>query len=156
MKLFIKRDRTADGSLFCVLNEFCKDKYYVRSAKNSIVLCDLNDKVLLRIKRLILPSLKAYTLVSAERTIRFMVNPRKSYCWFYGMSWYIRGDFFTKSFDIMDADNSVVATHARRFCDGGSGYELNIFAEHNECFCIGVAVCANIEAKVDNFVPVTV
>ncbi len=156
MKLFIKRDRTADGSLFAVLDEFGENKYYVRSVKNSIVLCDLRGKTLFRIKRLILPALRSYTLVSDERTIRFMINPKKSHCWFYGMSWHVRGDFFTKSFDIIDADNSLVATHARRFCGGGSGYELNINSEHNELFCIGVAVCANIESKVDNHVLQTV
>ena len=156
MKLFIKREKTADGSLFSVLDEFCQNKYYVKSLRNSIVLCDLNDKALLRIKRLIMPALRSYTLVSDERTIRFMINQRKSNCWFYGMSWHIRGDFFTKSFDIIDADNSTVATHARRFSEGSSGYELNINSEHNEFFCIGVAICANIESKVDNHVLQTV
>lgn len=156
MKLFIKRDNSTDGALFAVLDEFCENRYYVKSVKNAVVLCDLKGKPLLKIKRLILPALMTYSLVTRERTIRFMVNPKKSVCWFYGAPWHIRGDFFSKSFDIMDADNSVVATHAERFSDGGSGYELNINSEHNELMCVGVAVCANMQSKVDNPVLQTV
>ncbi|MBQ7504292.1 MAG: LURP-one-related family protein [Ruminococcus sp.] len=154
MKLFIKRDKTVDGAMFAVLDELGKNKYYVKSAKSHIVLCDLKGKTLLKIKRILLPALRTYTLVSCERTIRFLINPKKSYCWFYGMSWHIRGDFFAKSFDIMEADNSVAATFARRFND--DGYELIVNCEHNELLCIGVAVCACLEAKVDNHVLQTV
>ena len=156
MKLFIKRDKTVDNALFAVLDEFCNNKYYVKSEKNNIVLCDLKGKVKLKIKRLVLPAVKTYTLVSEERTMRFIINPKKSYCYFYGMSWHIRGDFFAKSFDIIGADNSVVATHEKRFSENGSGYELNINSEHHELLCIGIAVCANLEAKVDNHVLQTV
>ena len=156
MKLYIKRDRTVCGSMFAVLDESGGNRYYVSSVKNSVVLCDTDGRILLRIKRIILPALKSYTLVSGERTIRFMINSKKSYCWFYGMPWHIRGDFFLKSFDIIGADNSVVATHAERFADGGGGYELNIFSEHNELLCVGVAVCSNLESKVDNRVLQTV
>lgn len=154
MKLFIKRDRTVDGALFAVFDELGENKYYVKSTKNHIVLCDLKGKTLLKIKRILLPALRTYTLVSSERTIRFLINPKKSYCWFYGMSWHIRGDFFEKSFDVMEADNSVASTFARRFND--DGYELIINCEHNEFLCIGVAVCACLEAKVDNLVMQTV
>ena len=154
MKLYIKRDRTVDGALFAVLNESGENKYYVRKSKNNVILCDLKGKTLLKIKRLLLPAVKTYTIVSPERTIRFIINPKKSYCWFYGMSWRIRGDFFTKSFDIMDADNSVAATFARRF--DAEGYELIVNCEHNELLCIGIAVCANLESKVDNHVLQTV
>lgn len=154
MNLFIKRDRTVDGALFAVFDEKGENKYYVRSVKNCIVLCDLKGKTLLRIKRILLPALKTYTLVSSDRTIRLLINPKKSYCWFYGMSWRIRGDFFSKSFDIMDADNSVAATFARRFDD--DSYKLIINCEHNELLCIGVAVCANLESKVDNHILQTV
>ena len=156
MKLYIKRDKTVDKALFAVLDEYCDNKYYVKSDKNNVVLCDLDGKVLLKIKCLILPALKTYTLVSDERTIRFIINPKKSCCYFYGKSWHIRGDFFTKSFDIIGADNSVVATHAKRFSESGSGYELNINSEHNELLCLGVAICASLEAKVDNPVLQTV
>ncbi len=156
MKLFVKRDKSADGAMFAVLDEFCNDKYYVKTVKNNIALCDLRGKVMLKIKPLPLPALRAYSLSTRQRSVRFIVNSKKNTCYFYGISWHIRGDFFAKSFDIMDADNSVAATHAERFCDNGSGYELNIYSEHNELFCIGVAVCANLQSKVDNHVLQTV
>lgn len=156
MKLFIKRDKTTDGTLFVVLDEYLNSKYCIKSVKNSVVMIDKNGKKLLRIKRIMLPALRTYTIVSGERTIRFMINQKKAYCFFYGISWHIRGDFFAKSFDIINADNSVVATHARRFADSGGGYELNINSEYNELLCVGVAICANLEEKVDNHVLQTV
>lgn len=154
MKLYIKRDKTIDGALFAVLNESGENKYYVKSTKNHVVLCDLKGKTLLKIKRILLPALRTYTLVASERTIRFLINTKKSYCWFYGMSWHIRGDFFEKSFDIMEADNSVAAIFSRRFDD--DCYELDINCEHNELLCLGIAICANLESKVDNHVLQTV
>lgn len=156
MKLFIKRDKTVDGAMFAVLNENCENKYYVKNVKNIISLCDLHGKALLKIKPLALPALRAYSLSTKQKSVRFIVNQKKSTCYFYGISWHIRGDFFAKSFDIIDADNSVAATHAERFCNGGRGYELNIYSEHNELFCIGVAVCANLCSKVDKPVLQTV
>ena len=82
MKLYIKRDKTIDGALFAVLNESGENKYYVKSTKNHVVLCDLKGKTLLKIKRILLPALRTYTLVASERTIRFLINPKKSYCGF--------------------------------------------------------------------------
>lgn len=156
MKLFIKRDKTINGALFAVLDEHGDNKYYVRGEKNTVSVCDLDGKVLLNLKRLTLPVLRTYSLNSKERSVKFVVNPKKSLCYFYGVSWHLRGDYFAKSFNIIDADNSIVATHAERFSDGGGGYELNINSEHNELFCVGVAVCANLESKVDNRVLQTV
>ena len=154
MKLFIKRDKTVDGALFAVLDEYGENKYYVKAAKNCIVLLDLNGNTLLKIKRLLLPAAKTYTLISNDRTIRFLINPKKAFCAFYGISWHIRGDFFAKSFDIIDADNSVAATFSKRFNE--DGYELIINCEHNEYLCLGVAICSNLESKVDNLVIQTV
>ena len=110
MKLFVKRDKTVDGSMFAVLDENCRDKYFIRCSKNNIILVDLNDEVLLKVKQLLLPALKTFSISSKERNIKLMINSKSS-CYFYGISWHIRGDFFTKSFDIIDADNSVVAVH---------------------------------------------
>ena len=50
--------------------------------------------------------------------------------------------------DIIDADNSLVATHCERFSKLGDGYELNIRGEDCELFCIGTAVCVNLTQRV--------
>lgn len=156
MKLFIKRDKTVDGALFAVFDDCGNNRYYVKSTKSSILLCDTDGKTLLKIKRILLPALRTYTLVSAERTVRFVINPKKQSCRFYGISWHIIGDYFDKSFEIINADNSVAATHCKCFSESGGCYELNINSEHNELMCVGVAVCANLESKVDNPVLQTV
>lgn len=152
MKLYIKRDKTTDDSMFIVFDEICMEKYYVTGSKNTMVLTDLQHNCLMKIKRLPLPALKAYSITADRGNIKFIVNNAVNYfsCYFYGIPWHIRGNVFNKSFDIIDADNSLVATHSKRFSRCGDGYELNVINEHRELFCIGTAVCVNLEAKVDN------
>lgn len=152
MKLYIKRDKTVDGAMFAVFDQNGRNKYYVRGDKNTIKVCTLNNKALLSIKRLPLPGLKAFSLTSKERSVRFIINPKKYNCFFYGISWQIRGDFFSGSFEIIGADNSVIASHSKSFSSGEGSYELDINSEHNELFCIGIAVCSNLESKVDKLV----
>lgn len=155
MKLFLKRDISSFDSLFTVLDDKCSDKYYVRRVKNIIELRDLRGKPLLKIRSLPFPALRAYSMSTVGRSAKLMINP-KSRCYYYGLSWHIRGDILTKSFDIIDADNSLVATHCKRFCDSGDGFELNIENEAAELFCIGTAVCVNLGVTADKRILQTV
>ena len=158
MKLFIKRDKTVDDSLFVVLDEECNEKYYVTGSKSTIYLTDLSETVLMKIKQLPLPALRAYSITAYNRNIKFILNsnPTAVNCYYYGNSWHIRGDVFTKSFDIIDADNSLVATHCLRYSKSGDGVELNVFAENRELFCIATAICVNLDVKINLKKAVTV
>lgn len=153
MKLFIKRDKTADDSLFVVFDEVLNEKYYVTKPGSSILIKDTGMNTVAKIKSLPLPSLRAYSLTACGRNIKFFMGKK---CYFYGTSWSIRGSIPEKSFDIIDGDNSIVATHSRRFGKSGDGYELNVYPEHCELLCVATAVCVNLGVTADCLKPVTV
>jgi uncharacterized protein YxjI len=151
MKFYIKRDKTAGDHLFVVLNEQGRDKYFVTGTKNSSVISDNRGNSLVKIHRLPLPALKAFSISSGNYNIKFFINTssKTPSCYFFGNSWLIRGDIDLNSFDIIDSDNSLVASHRKNFT-AEKGYELCVNNDSNTLFCIAVAVCADIEAKVDN------
>lgn len=152
MKLYIKRDKSTENSMFVVFDELCNEKYYIVGSKDKLELLNLNKEKCMTIRRMPLPAIRAYSISVGKNNIKFIIGNSKSKvpCYYYGIGWRIRGDIFIKSFDILDADNSLVATHAKRFSRCGDGYELNVFNEVREMFCIATAVCINLEAKVDN------
>ena len=123
MKFFIQRDKTVGEKLFIVFDEQGREKYFVTGSKNTCF-------------------------------IKFFVNTssKTPSCYFFGNSWLIRGDILTNTFDVIDSDNSLVASHRVSFSEK-KGYELEIISEHNELFCIATAVCVDIEAKVGEAKP---
>ena len=158
MKLYIKRDKSTDKSMFVVFDEYCNEKYYVVGSKDKLELISTDKSKLMTIRRVPLPALKAYSITVGKNNIKFIIGNSNSKvsCYYYGIGWHIRGNIFIKSFDILDADNSLVATHAQRFSSCGDGYELNVVNESRELFCIATAICINLVAKVDNPCPQTV
>jgi len=152
MKLYIKRDKSADKSMFIVFDEHCKEKYYVIGTKDKFELVTLEKERLMKIRRVPLPALNAFSISAYKRNIKFITggSTSKVQCYYYGIGWRIRGNIFVKSFDILDADNSLVATHAKCFSSCGDGYELNIINEDMELFSVATAICINLVAKVDN------
>lgn len=151
MKFYIKRDKTVGESLFIVFNEQGREKYFVSGNKNTFFISDINGRVLVKIHRLPLPALKAYSISSGNYNIKFFINTSSKLpsCYFFGNSWLIRGEIAANSFDIIDADNSLVASHRRSFSDN-KGYELEVSKGNSELFVIATAVCIDLEAKVDN------
>lgn len=158
MKLYIKRDKSTDKSMFVVFDEHCNEKYYVVGSKDKLELINTDKNKLMTIRRVPLPALNAYSITVGKNNIKFIIGNSNSKvpCYYYGIGWHIRGNIFIKSFDILDADNSLVATHAQRFSRCGDGYELNVVNEGRELFCIATAICINLVAKVDNHCPQTV
>lgn len=151
MKFYIKRDKTVDDSLFIVFDEQGREKYFVSGSKNTCHISDVSGRVLVKIHRLPLPALKAFSISSGNYNIKFFVNTssKTPSCYFFGNSWLIRGDIITNVFDIIDSDNSLVASHRKSFSEN-KGYELNVTNSNNVLFCVAVSVCVDIEAKVDN------
>ena len=117
-----------------------------------LIITDTNGLTITKISRLPLPLLHAYSITSGRKNIRFILNPAKNAqnCYYYGISCHIRGQVFTKSYDILDVDNTVIATHSRCFGNCAEGYELNIYNDENEQFCLASAVCVNMAVLADN------
>lgn len=151
MKFYIKRDKTVGDSLFIIFDDRGRERYYVNGSKNTSYISDLNGRILVKIHRLPLPALKAYSISSGNYNIKFFINTssKSPSCYFFGNSWLIRGDINRNTFDIIDADNSLVASHVRSFSKTGC-YELEISKGNSELFCIATSICVDLEAKVDN------
>lgn len=155
MKVYIKRDTSCTQARFVIYDALCNEKYFVVSDGKSLEklkLVDVQGNSLLKIKRLPLPVVYAFSISHKTENIKLILNPAKNAagCYYYGISWHTRGNVFTKNFDIMDVDNSVVATHLKRWGGCADGYELNVYCEEKELLCIASAVCINIVAIVDN------
>ncbi len=155
MKLYIKRDVQDIYSRFVVFDELCREKYIIVSNGKSfdkLKITDLKGNTLTKIKRLPLPLLHAYSITCDKSNFKFILNPAKTAqnCYFYGTSFYIAGRVFTKTFNILDVDNSLVATHNRCCKSCSDGYELEVLAEENEQSCIAIAVCVNLTSITEN------
>lgn len=151
MKFFIKRDKSDGEGLFTVYDKNGREKYFVTGKKNTAFISDFSGKILVKIHRLPLPALKAYSISSGNYNIKFFINTssKSPSCYFFGNSWLIRGDTVTNTFDIIDADNSLVASHRNSF-QKSKCYELFVNGENNILFCLATAICVDMEAKVDN------
>lgn len=147
MQLFIKRDTTDLTSRFVVFDDLCKEKYHVvcPSIKSTgkLVVKTLSDEKIATIKEIPLPMMKAYSINDGKQSIKLIinVNAQGSSCYFYSSSWHFRGDILLQSYDIIDVDNSIIASNAKRFGKCGDGYELNITKDSNEALCLCVAIC---------------
>lgn len=152
MKFYIKRDKTVDDSLFIVFDENGKEKYFVTGTKDKMIVKDSFDNIIMVIRYICFSKIKTFSIRHKNNNIKFIIANKKSSssCYYYGICWRIRGDVFKGSFDIVDADNTVVATIGRDFSKFGSNYGLTINHTEMEMFCIGTALCVNVESKVDN------
>lgn len=157
MQLYIKRDITDVTSRFVIFDEFCNEKYLVTGVHSGtgekMQITDLQGEILLTIKKIPLPVLHAYSISDKKTNIKLIVNNNSlkgASCYYYGISWRFRGNIETGSYDIMDADNSVVASHSRRWSACGDGFELHVNNGECELFCIASVVCLNAFLAVDN------
>lgn len=152
MKLFIKRDTTDLESRYYILDDKLKEKYLITgkhtASGDRIKLLDMEKNELLTIRKIPLPVLKAFSITKLKgekKNIGLIVNSdvEDGLCYFHGISWRIRGSIHTGSYDIMDVDNTVIASNIRRWSSSGTGFELNINNENCELFCIGTVICLN-------------
>lgn len=152
MKLFIKRDNSSENSLFVIMDEFCNDLYYATGCADKIKLYNTDKICCMKIRRVSLPAIKAYSISVGKRNIKFLISSHnlKAPCYYYGVKWRIRGNIFINSFDILDVDNTKIASVAKRFGNCGDGFELNVYDNKKEMFCIATVLCLNLQTKVDN------
>jgi len=151
MILYIKRDITDITSRFTVFDETCTAEKYLVTGTHSAagekmqIVPANGSEVLLTIKKIPLPVLHTYSISDKKESIKLIVNNagKTGTCYYYGISWRIRGTIETGSYDIVDADNTVIASHIKRWSSCGDGFELNVNNEDRELFCIATAVCLN-------------
>ena len=149
MRLYLQRDIHGDCSRFTVYDGLYREKYYVTAVsgrKNRLVITDLSGNRAALISRMPLPLLQAYSISVGRRNIKLILNSgtSASASYYYGVSWHIRGSTLEKSFDIIDADNSIVASHSKCFNGRMNGYVLEILRDEQGLFCLASAVCVNL------------
>lgn len=157
MKLYIKRDDSAVDAAFVVFNSSGIEKYFAVVAKShsakKLFVKNTNGIIVSKIRRISLPNLYAYTVNANGKTVRLLFNTVNGelVCRCYGLNWRICGNLQTKSFSILDVDNTIIATHKKAFSACG-GYELNVTNDSNELLSITISICINMFNTVDNLV----
>lgn len=154
MKVFLKRETTPGNVIFTVKDCMGDDKYTVTAKEGTpMSKAYIKDKAganRLVIRRINLPMYTLYSISSGGERISLVTSHSNlQECVFYGISWRISGDVRKRSYDIVDADNSVVAAVTKAGVGKCDSIALNIFCEQRELFSIGVAICLCMEKTVD-------
>lgn len=152
MKLFIRRNISADKNAFTLFDEQGCEKYNIIPIKkkgySGFKICAMDDKVMCKVRKMPIATVNTYSIRDKSRRINFVCVPVSGSikCHFYGVNWHITGDAISKNFAILDVDNSVIATHKTIMSD----YELNVFDKANELIAIATSICIDLINTVDN------
>lgn len=162
MKLFLKRDCSEEHSRFTVSDESGFERYRVTGKRTAstdrMALSSPQGELLVKIR--IAPFHVFYAFSISDSNERFSITAanignRTEYR-FHGISWHLSRSSDGRSFEVLDADGSVIMTqNADRFLSTDV-YTLDILSEYRELFCIAVAVCADVINYADSAAIATV
>ena len=145
MKRFLQRDTVDEFSRYLVYDE----KGELRGRINGKItpsgefvrILDNEGNILCKIRRFGLNVLSAYGIRANGETVRMNIslNGSRASVRFRGISFFVRGDVLSGSYDIIDADSSVICAVYKDFSKGC--IDISIALEEREMFCIAAAVC---------------
>ena len=145
VRFVLQRDKSDECSRYEVYDGSARLLYRI-SGKNSpsgasMIIRDTGGSVLCRIRRLGFNSLSAYSISSGTETARLniVVSGGRAAVRFRGISFHIRGDVLSGSYDILDVDNTAVCAVNKDFTKGRVG--LSVDMKEREIFCIAAAAC---------------
>ncbi len=155
MKVFIRRDTSDEHARYLIDDEFENPLYNVTgrmTASGELMKIMSEGYTAAKIRDMRLPVVRAYSVSYASENIKlfFTVRAGEVRVRFSGISWRIRGDVLGGSYDILDADSTVICTVYKHFSKNYS--ELTIFDTNRELFCIAAAICVeslNLERVAD-------
>ncbi|MBQ4569685.1 MAG: hypothetical protein IJA62_06520 [Ruminococcus sp.] len=160
-KLYLKRDASQVHSRFLVFDDLGREKFVITGRRmhssDKMVISDLCGNPLVHIRVAPFHVFYAFSVrVSTERfTMVASTNAGKADFRFHGISWLLSRSSDLRSFEIFDADGSLVMSQsADSYLTNGS-YTLEIYSELRELFCIAAAVCADVINYADNSVKAT-
>lgn len=150
MKLFLKRDTSCEHSRYIIFDECKREKYIVTGRRGASV-----DKMIIStvdgvpcVNIRIAPFHVFYAFSISGDKERFTMTAanfkhRTDYR-FHGISWTLVRSCDMRSFEIIDADKTPVMLQlADSFCLTGT-YNLEVYCEARELFCIAAAICADV------------
>lgn len=152
MKLFLRRNVSADNNIFSVFDEQGFEKYNIVSKKansnSDFAIQNTDGQAVCRIRRLPVAGTNIYLFKADKKRIAFIrtLIADGIKCHYYGNNWHVIGNISAKNFSVVDVDNSLIATHKKVMSD----YELNIFDSKNEMFCIATSLCIDLINTIDN------
>lgn len=152
MKLFIRRNISAEKSAFDIYNEQGYEKYNIilkqKKDFTGFQIISVEGDVMCKVRKMQIGNMSTYSIKDNSHRVRLVCVPVSAEikCQFYGVNWHISGDAFSKNFGIIDVDNSVIATHKKVISD----CELNVFDTANELVSVAVCICINLINTVDN------
>lgn len=162
MKLFLRRDTSKESSRFIICDEQGADKYSVSGKRTAstdrMTICNTEGMPLVTVR--VAPFHVFYAFSISDGHERFTMTAtrmgNKIEFRFHGISWSLCQSCDLRSFEIIDADKSVVMLQsADRFLSTGA-LELTVYNEHRELFCIAAAICVNVLSLADAAAAVTV
>ena len=106
-------------------------------------IADREGETLCKVRRLGFSALSAYSIVIGCETVRLniAVSGGRAAVRFRGISFCVRGEVLSGSYDIIDADKTVVCTVYRDFAKGCTTLTVN--NKDREIFCIAAVACLN-------------
>ena len=159
MKLFLSRDTTMPHSRFVVADKCGHTKYVVTGKGTAtiqhLVISAADGNSLVSIRVAPFSFFSAFVVSDYAERFLLVANHQKIEYKFHGISWTLCRSRDTRSFEIFDADGTPVMLQlADNFISKGY-YELDIFSEQRELFCIAAAICADMVNLADAAFPAT-
>ncbi|HBN81853.1 MAG TPA: tubby C 2 [Ruminococcaceae bacterium] len=145
MNLYLKQNTDPGSTLFDI---FYPDKTLaytvtgdIGSLGGKLFLLSAGGREAARISRIGINELCKYSVVIGDRErLRVTQNLSRESCFRLSKtSWRLRGDFITRSFDIVDARHAVLMTHGRCWNACGDCFGVQITRDEDAAACLSVA-----------------
>lgn len=142
----MQRDVSDAGARYEVYGDSGERLYRIRGKNTpsgeSMRIRDLSDHVLCKVRRLGFNTLSAYSISLPDGIVRLNISVAdRAAVRFRGISFRVRGDVLSGSYDIADADGTVVCTVYTDFAKGR--IYLTVCNTEREILCIAAAACIN-------------
>lgn len=145
LKIYLQRDPSQLHTRYQALDEKGTLLYQINGRHNpsgeSMQICDTQGAAVCRIRGLGFSALSVYSIVSDSESVRLniAVGRGRAAARFRGISFFIRGDVLMGSYDIRDADNTVICRVGKDYAHGC--IQTEIYQKEREILCIASAVC---------------
>lgn len=144
VKIILKRDLSSDDARFEIFDEL--GALYLRAAgrrtpSGETIRLLRDGETVAKIRGLDLSLLNTCIITTPTENVRLVITAAhgEMSVRFRGISFHLRGNVLSGSYDILDADNTTVAAVTKRFSQGYT--EMTIYNSARELCCIAVLVC---------------
>ena len=145
MRMQLQRDTSGETARYLVFDEggtMCgRISGRISPSGELMMISDCGNNILCKVRRLGFSSLAAYRIRTGTETVRLQaaVSGGMAMVRFRGISFSIRGDVMSGSYDIIDADQTLVCSASKDF--GKGCVMLEIFQQERGCLCVAAAAC---------------